>query len=448
MLEVRNFSKPFGDTFAIANISFTVPSGEVLAVLGPSGSGKSTLLSLIAGLIEPDSGDILWDGESLTNTPTHRRGFGLMFQDYALFPHLSVGRNVEFGLRDKEKRQITVNVLERVGLKGFEKRDAQTLSGGEAQRVALARALAPRPRLLMLDEPLGALDRALREQLTGELRRLLREFGQTAIYVTHDQQEAFGIADRIMIMQAGRAVQIGTPEDVYRQPANEFVRGFLGPGKLIEGRVEQARDGQTAIATTVGQWPVNGNEELKAGDEVIMLLRAEGIRKRPTRSATRDRVGLRGSPMITVHKLDHSGVEKLSYTGKVLQRTATSVMLEAHFALDTMELEYVTLKRGDRFVEYFYSDRWYNVFAIFDADDNTFKGWYCNITRPAQIADGHIRAEDLALDYFVQPSGNEFIMDEDEFAALPLTPEERTAARAALAELRALAAARAGPFAA
>ncbi|MEK7275864.1 MAG: ATP-binding cassette domain-containing protein [Chloroflexota bacterium] len=433
MLEVRSLSKSFGDTFAIADISFTVPSGEVLAVLGPSGSGKSTLLSLIAGLLPPDSGDIFWDGGSLTSEPTHRRGFGLMFQDYALFPHLNVGGNVEFGLRNKEKRQITANVLERVGLKGFENREIQTLSGGEAQRVALARALAPRPRLLMLDEPLGALDRALREQLTGELRRLLREFGQTAIYVTHDQQEAFGIADRIMIMQAGRAVQIGTPEAVYRQPANEFVRGFLGPGKLIEGRVEQAGDGAAAIHTAVGQWPVNGNEELKAHDEVIMLLRAEGIRKRPQ--------------MITIHKLDHTGAEKIAYTGEVLERTETRVVVEALFARERMELGYVTLNPGDRLVEYFYSDRWYNVFAIFDADGGGFKGWYCNITRPAKIADGHIRAEDLALDFFVQPSGTEFILDEDEFTALPLTPEEKTAARAALAELRALAAARAGPFA-
>lgn len=433
MLEVRSLSKSFGDTFAIAHISFTVATGEVLAVLGPSGSGKSTLLSLMAGLIEPDSGDIFWDGGSLTSEPTHRRGFGLMFQDYALFPHLSAGGNVEFGLRNKEKRQITVDVLDRVGLKGFENRDIQTLSGGEAQRVALARALAPRPRLLMLDEPLGALDRALREQLTGELRRLLREFGQTAIYVTHDQQEAFGIADQIMIMQAGRAVQIGTPEAVYRQPANEFVRGFLGPGKLIEGRVEQAGDGKAAINTAVGQWPVNGNEELKANDEVIMLLRAEGIRKR--------------SQMITIHKLDHTGAEKIAYTGEVLERTETRVVVEALFARERMELGYMTLNPGDRLVEYFYSDRWYNVFAIFDVDGGAFKGWYCNITRPAQIADGHILAEDLALDFFVQPSGTEFILDEDEFTALPLTPEERTAALAALAELRALAAAHDGPFA-
>jgi ABC-type Fe3+/spermidine/putrescine transport system ATPase subunit len=185
---------------------------------------------------------------------------------------------VEFGLRNKEKRQIAVNVLDRVGLKGFENRDIQTLSGGEAQRVALARALAPRPRLLMLDEPLGALDRALREQLTGELRRLLREFGQTAIYVTHDQQEAFGIADQIMIMQGGRAAQIGAPETVYRQPANEFVRGCLGPGKLVNGRVSELAEGEIAIDSAAGQFLLNSADEFKAGDDVVILLRAEGVR--------------------------------------------------------------------------------------------------------------------------------------------------------------------------
>ncbi|MEK7323846.1 MAG: DUF402 domain-containing protein [Chloroflexota bacterium] len=152
--------------------------------------------------------------------------------------------------------------------------------------------------------------------------------------------------------------------------------------------------------------------------------------------------------MITVHKLDHIGVEKIAYTGKVLERTENMVVLEAHFARQRMELGYVTLTTGDRFVEYFYSDRWYNVFAIYDAGDDSFKGWYCNITRPARIDGTHVYAGDLALDYFVQPSGKEFILDEDEFAELPLTAEEVAAARAALQDLRVLAARRDGPFAA
>jgi len=277
MLEVLDLSKSFGPLKALDAVSFAVKAGEVLAVLGPSGCGKSTLLSLIAGLMPPDSGEVRWAGDSMRGTPTHRRNFGLMFQDYALFPHLSVGDNVGFGLRGEDERARVPELLARVGLNGFERRDTQTLSGGEAQRVALARAVAPRPRLLMLDEPLGALDRALREQLTIELQRLLREFGQTAIYVTHDQQEAFGIADQILIMNAGRVIQIGSPEAVYRQPANDFVRGFLGPGKLIEGRVTEA----ATISTSVGEWPL-GEEGLSAqpGEEVVMLLRAEGVRRR------------------------------------------------------------------------------------------------------------------------------------------------------------------------
>jgi ABC-type Fe3+/spermidine/putrescine transport system ATPase subunit len=276
MLEVLNLSKSFSAVQALDNVSFAVKAGDILAVLGPSGCGKSTLLSIIAGLTPADSGDVLWDGESIQGQPTHLRNFGLMFQDYALFPHLSAGDNVGFGLKGNDKAQAS-ELLERVGLKGFERRDVQTLSGGEAQRVALARALAPRPRLLMLDEPLGALDRALREQLTGELRSLLREFGQTAIYVTHDQQEAFGIADQVLILQAGRVAQMGPTDEVYRQPANEFVRKFLGPGKLIEGRVTEA----ATIQTTVGEWPMAENGlAAKPGEEVLLLLRAEGVRKR------------------------------------------------------------------------------------------------------------------------------------------------------------------------
>lgn len=276
MLEVRNLSKSFGSVQALAGVSFTLNTGDVLAVLGPSGCGKSTLLSIIAGLTPADSGDVLWGGESVSGKPTHLRSFGLMFQDYALFPHLSAGDNVGFGLKGKDQMRVS-ELLERVGLRSFEGRDVQTLSGGEAQRVALARALAPRPKLLMLDEPLGALDRALREQLTGELRNLLREFGQTAIYVTHDQQEAFGISDQVLIMQAGNVAQIGSTAEVYRRPANAFVQKFLGPGKLIDGRVTE----RATITTTVGEWPmVENGVAAQPGDEVIILLRAEGVRKR------------------------------------------------------------------------------------------------------------------------------------------------------------------------
>lgn len=281
MLAARHITKSFGPVLALSDISFTLETGKILAVIGPSGCGKSTLLSIIAGLLPPDSGDVLWDGRSLQGTPPHERSFGLMFQDYALFPHMNVRDNVAFGLKGPDRYRVASEILARVGLAGFEGRDVHTLSGGEQQRVALARAAAPRPRLLMLDEPLGALDRALREQLTGELRRLLKEFEQTALYVTHDQQEAFGIADTILVMQSGRLEQIGAPEEVYRSPATEFVKTFLGPGRLIEGRIETQPDGQIAVGTAIGSWPMSANgTAAEPGDEVIMLLRAEGVRKR------------------------------------------------------------------------------------------------------------------------------------------------------------------------
>jgi len=239
-LEVRNLSKFFGPIKAVDGVSFSLDQGEIVALLGPSGSGKSTLLSLIAGLEMPDTGEILWDGESLANVPPHRRGFGLMFQDYALFPHKNVTQNVGFGLQmqGKGRAEIAAGVrwaLDLVGLSGFEQRDVNTLSGGEQQRVALARSLAPRPRLLMLDEPIGALDRNLRDRLLAELPDLLGRLNQTALYVTHDQEEAFALADRVLILQAGKVVQAGTPSEIHAHPATPYVAEFLGLSRIGTG---------------------------------------------------------------------------------------------------------------------------------------------------------------------------------------------------------------------
>lgn len=269
MLELTALSKSFGALRAVDDVSLTVRAGEVVALLGPSGCGKSTLLALIAGLESPDSGDIRWDGQSLLTIPTHQRGFGLMFQDYALFPHQNVNRNVSFGLRmaphqrmsSPSKADISERVrwaLRLVGLEGFDKRDVNTLSGGESQRVALARALAPGPRLLMLDEPLGALDRALRERLLDDLRSILRSLKQTTVYVTHDQEEAFGLADRVVVMRAGRINQIGTPESLYTNPTSPFVARFLGLTNLLD---VQSRNGQQVV-TPIGTFHIG---QLSAG---------------------------------------------------------------------------------------------------------------------------------------------------------------------------------------
>lgn len=274
MLEVQDIHKKFEDTKALAGVSFTVAPGEVLAVIGPSGCGKSTLLSIIAGLLPPDSGQVLWEGEDLAATPTHKRGFGLMFQDYALFPHKNVFDNLAFGLEmaGQDRNAIAARVKEilaLVGLPGFERRDVNLLSGGEQQRVALARSLAPRPRLLMLDEPLGSLDRSLRERLLNDLRAILRQGGQTSLYVTHDQDEAFALADRVAVMRAGEIAQIGTPQVVYRSPSSEFVARFVGLNNILAG---QARAG--AVETTVGVFPYSGT----ARGEVKALLRPDAAK--------------------------------------------------------------------------------------------------------------------------------------------------------------------------
>ncbi len=242
-LSLTNIHKSFGAACALCGVSFEVAEGEIVALLGPSGCGKSTLLAITAGLEQPDRGEVLWNGQSLRATPPHRRGFGLMFQDYLLFPHKDVGANVAFGLemakwpRPKIEARLA-QVLELVGLPGYAQRDVSTLSGGEQQRVALARALAPAPRLLMLDEPLGALDRTLRERLLAELGEILRAMKLTALYVTHDQEEAFALADRVVVMNLGRVAQIGAPQELYRRPASAFVARFLGMGNILEGALQ------------------------------------------------------------------------------------------------------------------------------------------------------------------------------------------------------------------
>lgn len=233
MLEVTTLVKRYGDTLALDGVDLTVAGGEVVAVLGPSGCGKSTLLRIIAGLERPDGGRVRWDTVDVTDVPTHRRRFGLMFQSYALFPHKTVGENIAFGLRMQGRThgEITARVhevLRWVGMEGFADRSTEGLSGGEQQRVALARSLAPEPRLVMLDEPLGALDRTLRERLTVEIRNLLTARRITALYVTHDHEEAATVADRLAVMRAGRIVQTGAVDAIRRSPADPWVAEFVG----------------------------------------------------------------------------------------------------------------------------------------------------------------------------------------------------------------------------
>ncbi|MDT0308178.1 ABC transporter ATP-binding protein [Streptomyces sp. DSM 44917] len=283
LLEVERLAVSYGPRPALSGVDLSVAEGETVCVLGPSGGGKSTLLRAVAGLAEPDAGTIRLAGRDQAGVPAHRRGLGLMFQDHQLFPQRDVGGNVAFGLRMRrvgraERRRRVAELLELVGLPGAERRRVSALSGGEQQRVALARALAPSPRLLMLDEPLGRLDRDLRERLVVELRQLFRRLGTTVLAVTHDQGEAFALADRVVVMREGRIAQAGSPAEVWGRPADAFVARFLGFRNLAAGRV-----GTGGTADT--DWgPVPVPEGTPPGP-CRLLIRPSGVRFLPPDAA-------------------------------------------------------------------------------------------------------------------------------------------------------------------
>jgi spermidine/putrescine transport system ATP-binding protein len=286
MLEVRDIYKMYEGQALLEGVSFTVKPGETVCLLGLSGSGKSTLLRIISGLEHAESGQVLWNGEDISGVPVHKRNFGLMFQDYALFPHKSVHENVAFGLRMQRLPRPEIDrrvheALEQVNMLAFANRRVTDLSGGEQQRVALARALTPRPRLLMLDEPLGALDRTLREQLTEELHQLLHATGIPAIYVTHDQEEAFAIADRLILLHNGQVAQKGPAPEVYARPASAWVARFLGLTNLVPGEIVSANP--LEILTALGRLRAAdcALPGTASGGQVTLLLRPSGARVHP-----------------------------------------------------------------------------------------------------------------------------------------------------------------------
>ncbi len=283
MLEVINLHKSYGGAPLLSGVSFTVAADETICLLGPSGSGKSTLLRIIAGLESPEQGSVRWEGQELASIPAHRRGFGLVFQDYALFPHMNVIENVAFGLKmldlPREEIELRVtSVLEKVNLSGFESRRVTELSGGEQQRVALARALAPKPHLLMLDEPLGAMDRNLRERLMEELRQILHASHIPAAYVTHDQEEAFTVADRILLLHDGKIALDGSPQAVWSNPGSAWAARFLDVGNVIEG-VIKASAGAFQVETSAGVFEMVCGHAHKVGEHVETLIRPQGVRR-------------------------------------------------------------------------------------------------------------------------------------------------------------------------
>jgi len=256
-VELRQVGKHYGALAAVDNISLRIESGQLVTLLGPSGCGKTTTLNLIAGFMEPDEGAILIGGKVVDAVPPHRRNTSMVFQGYALFPHLTVARNVAFGLEMRRvpkadiARRVT-EALDLVQLGGMADRFPRQLSGGQQQRVALARALVVEPDVLLLDEPLSNLDAKLREEMRSEIRRVQQAVGITAIYVTHDQEEALAISDRIVVMNGGRIEQIGTPSEIYRAPQTEFVARFIGIANLLPARVEAVRDGQAVVVLETG----------------------------------------------------------------------------------------------------------------------------------------------------------------------------------------------------
>jgi len=280
VVELQGCTREYGPVRAVDALDLAVLEGEFLSLLGPSGCGKTTTLNLIAGFVDPTAGRILIDGEDVTGRPAHLRGLGVVFQSYALFPHLTVFENVAFGLRERrvsgaEIDRKVAEALALVRLEGRERQRPAELSGGMQQRVALARALVYRPRVLLLDEPLAALDRKLREEMRDELRAIQRSVGITTVFVTHDQAEALGLSDRIAVMSHGRIEQLGAPREVYERPATRFVADFIGASTVLRGT---ARGGDRVALGGAATVQVAAGRALRAGEELDLAIRPERLR--------------------------------------------------------------------------------------------------------------------------------------------------------------------------
>lgn len=283
LLELKNIKKKFDGVGVLEGIQLSVEKGEFITLLGSSGCGKTTTLRIIAGLETPDEGQVLLEGKDVTGLPPHKRDVNTVFQNYALFPHMNVADNVGYGLKIKkvpkdEIRYKVKEMLELVQLSGYEKRKPSELSGGQKQRVAIARALANNPKILLLDEPLGALDLQLRRAMQLELKRLQKKLGVTFIYITHDQEEAINMSDRIVVMNKGLFEQIGTPDDIYNHPKTSYVATFVGNANIIDGVVDRVVENQILVSACGGKVLVDlRGEKVRPGEKVTLAVRSENI---------------------------------------------------------------------------------------------------------------------------------------------------------------------------
>ncbi len=283
-IEISELVKKFGDVVAVDKVSLTIDPGKFVTLLGPSGSGKTTILKIVAGFEKPTEGEVYINGEPVSHKPSYKRDVGLVFQNYALFPHLTVAENISFPLRMRKvnrqeiKKRVS-GVLDLVKLPGFERRYPKQLSGGQQQRIALARCLIFNPSVLLMDEPLGALDKKLREHMQLELKRISEQLRLTIIYVTHDQSEALNMSDMIAVLNDGRLQQVGSPRDLYENPENFFVADFIGESNFIKGKVASQRGGMATVTTDLDRnFIVPGKSAFQEGNDVVIVVHPEKIR--------------------------------------------------------------------------------------------------------------------------------------------------------------------------
>lgn len=346
MIELRNVTKRYGHIVANDHVNLSILRGELMTLLGPSGCGKTTALRCITGHNTPDEGRVFIDGQDVTDVPTHKRELGMVFQNFALFPHMTVFENVEFPLMIRnlprgERREMVMDALRLIRMEGYEKHYPRQLSGGQQQRVGLARALVYHPKVLLLDEPLSNLDAKLREEMRFEIRDLVNRLNITAVYVTHDQEEALALSDRVAIMNAGRLEQVGTPEDIYEYPESKFVADFIGLSDFIEGTVVSA-DAQRTVITVDGlELIVPGLSGMEEGRNLLVFIRPNDVQLLPA--------GHEGGENIF-----DGVVDKLTYLGdKIDYRITLSERLEIRVQTDGKQ----RFKRGERLRAYLPRER-------------------------------------------------------------------------------------------